>query len=107
MRPEHMDDWTTEEVLQVAWKNVTPELKQRMLERLWELDTSRLQDIWDQREDIFFHHSTGMGLRNYLRKAIPDADLPPFDEYYGEGTDIRNWDDYYMNALKLAKGLRD
>lgn len=49
------------------------------------------------------HHGVGMAIRNSLRRAgFKDDQLPPFDAYYGEGTDVRNWDDYYVQATSEA-----
>lgn len=54
-----------------------------------------------------WHHSGGMAVRNVLRKqGFKDVELPPFDEYYGEGTDVRNWDDYYIACFEAAAGVR-
>lgn len=55
---------------------------------------------------ISWHFTVGMSVRNELRKSIPDAELPPFDAYYGEGTDVRNWDDYYVQTIEAAAGCR-
>lgn len=50
-----------------------------------------------------FHFQGGMAIRNLLREhGLKDAMLPPYDEWYGEGTDVRNWDDYYNQALVEA-----
>lgn len=54
-----------------------------------------------------WHHSGGMAVRNILREqGFKDVELPPFDEYYGEGTDVRNWDDYYVACFEAAAGVR-
>lgn len=50
-----------------------------------------------------WHMSGGMAVRNCLRKGgITDDMLPPFDAYYGPGTNVRNWDDYYVQAVEHA-----
>lgn len=42
------------------------------------------------------HHGFGMGIRNFLRdKGFKDDVLP-----------ISNWDDYYVQVIELAVGLR-
>jgi hypothetical protein len=54
-----------------------------------------------------WHHSGGMAVRNVLRsQGFVDAELPPFDQFYGEGTDVRNWDDYYVACFEAAAGVR-
>lgn len=95
-----------DQVLEIAWRNVTPELKARIRAAMPRNVALRvLQE--KRRQDAYWHFSGGMNVRNYFRKTIPDADLPPFDEYYGPGTDVRNWDDYYDCALEYCAGERD
>lgn len=91
-----------EDTLEIAWAKVTPELKERIKAAITK---EQAEHVLDNKGE-FFHMTGGMAVRNHLRKTIPDADLPSFDEYYGEGTDVRNWDDYYDNALLLAAGRR-
>lgn len=51
-----------------------------------------------------WHFGQGMAVRNVLREAIQDDELPPFPEYYGD--DVRNWDDYYVQCVEAAAGCR-
>lgn len=59
-----------------------------------------------------WHMGGGMAVRNLLRNndtdSIPDAELPDLSELYGEppGSDIRNWDDFYVAAFEAAAGIR-
>lgn len=50
-------------------------------------------------DDVRFHFSLGMWIRNKLREVMPDTELPGID--YGNAV-IRNWDDYYTAALFFA-----
>lgn len=56
---------------------------------------------------LFWHHSDGMAIRNLLREhGIRDAELPGLPEVY-DGEDYGgNWDDYYVQCLEAAVGLR-
>jgi len=55
-----------------------------------------------------WHFGQGMAVRNVLRGAIRDAELPDFPEWYGELADgTGNWDDYYIQCVEAAAGLRE
>ena len=130
-----MKDFTKDEMREMydaAWEAVDPKVRARAVEVLqkdmaddalaevrkgveehgtheWihhEPFTSTL-DLDGQSMVVSFHHMQGMAIRNALRAGgVKDADLPPFDAYYGDGTDVRNWDDYYVQALEEAAGAR-
>lgn len=55
------------------------------------------------------HHGWGTGIRNLLRiqdgANIPDEDLPFAP--YEDGTTHRNWDDFYVQAIEAAVGVRE
>jgi hypothetical protein len=56
-----------------------------------------------------WHFGGGMGIRNLLRQGgVTDDRLPDnaTDIYYGEGTNVKNLDDYYMQWLEAAVGAR-
>jgi hypothetical protein len=56
-----------------------------------------------------WHMSGGMGIRNLLRQGgVTDDRLPDnaTDSYYGEGTNVKNLDDYYIQWLEAAVGAR-
>lgn len=122
------------DILEVAWNNLPIADRQRAVTILQKLvpaedfDACRESyakhgDDWVSYEpfsvkikypdaDEFFHipwhHSGGMAVRNALRgEGFKDEELPPFDEYYGEGTNVRNWDDYYVACFEAAAGIRD
>lgn len=77
----------------------------------------------------FWHHGQGMHVRNILRSdvalremvpllkigsphfppAIKDSELPDLADLYGPesfGQECRNWDDYYIQCVEAAAGLR-
>lgn len=52
-----------------------------------------------------WHHGQGMHVRNTLRQGgIADSLLPTLPEVYGQA--VSNWDDYYMQVVEAAAGLR-
>lgn len=57
------------------------------------------------------HHIFGTSIRNLLRngnfgyRGIRDEELPPAP--YEDGSLQRNWDDFYVQAIEAAVGLRD
>lgn len=60
------------------------------------------------------HSFFGMQIRNLLRDpelgaGIKDDDLPeaPYENWPYEGVGPRNWDDYYIQAIEAAVGLRE
>lgn len=48
----------------------------------------------------YFHFGTGMAIRNLLRGAVLDEELPPVVQ--PDGHEASNWDDYYIDALEGA-----
>lgn len=111
-----LDDSDMDKLYDAAWAAVDPEVKGRAVASLRnaisEDDKQLIRDAiakHGRHEWIheFGHHGFGTAARNWLRKdGILDAELPPFDAYYGEGTDVRNWDDVYVQALEAAVGCR-
>lgn len=102
-----------------AWDAVDPDVKRRAVESLKMAispeDFDQIRAGIDKHgkhewihKDPFDHHFFGMRVRNWLRvnANIKDAELPGFDAFYGEGTDVRNWDDFYVQALEAAAGRR-
>lgn len=51
-----------------------------------------------------FHFSTGMAIRNVLRGAIKDCELPTV-VYEKDGFEAQNWDDYYQAVLDDLIGV--
>lgn len=117
----------TDDLYDEIWNRVDPELRERAVNHIREeLHPESLEEVreavekhgrheWphnppfsalirdeDGELQLPFHFSGGMAVRNLLREVVKDSELPPFDEWYGEGTDVRNWDDYYVQALVEA-----
>jgi hypothetical protein len=51
-------------------------------------------------DDPGFHMFAGRDIRNALREVMGDDDLPEVP--YPGGSSYRNWDDFYMAALREA-----
>jgi hypothetical protein len=53
-----------------------------------------------------WHFGQGMAVRNVLRtEGFPDAELPLLPEVYGR--DVGGWDDYYVQCIEYAAGMRE
>lgn len=61
-----------------------------------DMKTNRLNGLSISDGNPYFHFGVGMQIRNYLRRAVADEELPGI-EYEGEL--YKNWDDYYVGAL--------
>jgi hypothetical protein len=49
-------------------------------------------------DEPWFHSlGAGMAVRNLLRRQYTDGELPPVK--YDDGSEYRNWDDFYLGAL--------
>lgn len=116
------------ETHEVAWNKLPVDIRRRAVARLQAtMDPSFFEEVRKLVEKeglnewlpVGWHFGPGMAIRNLLRSdydvpeetkkatsAIKDEELPAFDEYYGEGTDCRNWDDYYVQCIEAAAGLR-
>lgn len=95
---ERVDQDVKERSILALQKKLTPELSQQIRDHISKHGKNEWVHV-----DPFDHFFFGMQVRNELREAgILDAELPPFDKYYGEGTNVRNWDDYYVQALEAA-----
>lgn len=117
----------TDETFDLIWNRVDPEIRKRSVDHLRSsLSPESLEAVrvaverygrheWlhkppfamlvrdeDGEMQMPFHFSGGMAIRNLLREVVKDDELPSFDEWYGEGTDVRNWDDFYVQALTEA-----
>lgn len=94
-----------EEWQDAAWELVDGPLKER-INRAMPRDVAAYYLRQRDESGSYFHFAAGMSCRNRFRRTIPDDDLPAFDAYYGEGTDVRNWDDYYEAAMEYIVGMR-
>lgn len=93
-------EWGSEEWYQARWDSVPQETKDRILFHLRKLSPKILADLKAATSDPWFHLGAGMGLRNYLREEVSDEELP--DAPYPTEFEVRNWDDYYKQALEAA-----
>lgn len=80
-------------------ENLTDDYSLRLVEK-WRNQYSNGYRIGS--DDIIFHLGLGMHIRNILRQGLLDEYLPEVE--YPEGS-AKNWDDYYMAALREALGL--
>lgn len=90
----------------LAWSRLDPSLRERAVKHLRRVLPPAWADAiraaieehgaeWTSKigdDPLYvFHFSHGMAIRNMLREAVGDADLPS-----------GNWDDYYVPALEEA-----
>lgn len=133
---DEVDGKDMETLYTEAWRAVDPEVRQRAIaiiqEKVFPEELQNVRDNYEKYGNAWYEHEPfstvstmptkdgpvelpipwhwtgGMALRNLLRlEGIKDDELPPFDAYYGEGTDVRNWDDYYKQAIEAAAGVRE
>lgn len=99
------------------WEAIPAEQRERIVaflrERLSEKDLARIREMhaedpedWATKAPAFFHMwGGGMAIRNLLRELMLDDELPPAP--YPNGETYSNWDDYYVQALEAAAGVRE
>lgn len=91
--------WGSPEWYAARWESVPKTQRKKIVDHLKKLDN--LRDIYEgSRSDPWFHHSSGVMLRNYLRRVVRDDQLPAAP--YPNGMSYTNWDDFYLQALKEA-----
>jgi hypothetical protein len=106
--------WADRDWYDARWAAVPAELKERIVAHLRDqlapedLEWIRTQhsedpDGWATKRG--WHFFGGMGIRNLLREVVPDDQLPLAP--YPDGDQHANWDDYYVQALEAAAGVRD
>jgi len=101
---------THEELQQFAednWSRVNPEKRKACVEHLRsELsvsETSDLKKTFEQNDwSPWWHFDGGMYVRNLLRDVMKDDELPGVRYPGGDTYEFRNWDDFYMAALRQA-----
>lgn len=107
---------TLDERSEENWSHVDEDVRKRCVKKLKnelesEVDLPLLDKWRDQHkrgmrigsDNPFFHMQPGMWIRNILRLEATEEHLP-WVEYAG-GRSYRNWDDFYMAALREALGL--
>lgn len=115
-----MSDMDLQAHHELAWSRMPLEQRTQAAERLREIVAPKnLQELYEARNDPWFHFSSGMALRNLLRSdhgiepkpkhpPILDAELPDMGDVYADQAvaEARNWDDYYVQVLEAAAGKR-
>lgn len=74
-------------------------------ETLHRRDLVHLREGFERGFEPGFHMFGGMGIRNLLRDVVRDDQLPLVQ--YSDGSAHRNWDDFYMAALRQAVAPRE
>ena len=97
-------EWGSDEWYEARWRDVPPALKQRIVDHLRKLDNFE-EIALSFKHDENSHFASGMAVRNYLRGAVEDFELPPAPYPYGKA--YSNWDDYYVQAVLAAGQLGD
>lgn len=94
-----MTDEELREFEEQNWARVPEADRQRCVEhlRLWLKDPEEWRAGLDSPG---FHFFAGMSVRNALRDVLTDDELP--EVTYPDGHAYRNWDDFYMAALREA-----
>jgi len=103
------------DVARHAAKHVAAVMTSDDLERIRELHAEYGHDwihnvmVLDDGTRVSGHHIFGTNIRNLLRDknlgaGILDNELPPAP--YEDGSSQQNWDDYYVQVIEAAAGLR-
>lgn len=99
------------------WMKVPYQQRQACLRHLKAYIPPELLEEWKREyttnfsighNDVRFHFSTGMAVRNLLRDRLRDEDLPAITQRHlprrwwglGPRPTAKNWDDFYMGALQ-------
>jgi hypothetical protein len=100
----------SQEWYDARWNDVPAETKEKLIRHLREqLPPSMLEEVRTLHAkdgDAWvapFHFHVGMAVRNMLREVMLDDELPAAP--YPDGAN-RNWDDYYVQVLEAAAGVR-
>ena len=85
------------------WARVPEADRERCIAALREMIGEDREEWLKAIDHPFFHFSTGMGVRNLLRHVLRDDKLPEVEWTHIDPPIFeRNWDDYYMAALREA-----
>jgi hypothetical protein len=91
----------------INWLNIPENKRNKCLVFLRQMIPTILIDKWADQwkrgkcigsDNIRFHFSVGMDVRNALREVMRDEELPGIE--YLDGHFYQNWDDFYMGALE-------
>lgn len=99
--------WGSPEWYAARWADVPEVTKQRIVAHLRaSIPADQLQQIGRRDAEgnlpAGWHFAGGMSVRNLLRQAVRDEELPLAP--YPGGQSHRNWDDFYVQALEAAAG---
>src|SRR6266576_3946149 len=105
-----MKPMSYEELQQFAednWQRVEPEKRKLCVEHLRSLFSPEDFEFFKKAFEIgefgsWFHFAEGMAIRNALRDVIKDDELPGVKYSGGDTYEFKNWDDFYMAALRQA-----
>jgi hypothetical protein len=104
--------WADRDWYDARWQSIPAETRERIVGHLRANLTGgqleQIRELHSADPDRWAHpfHLLGfMAVRNLLREIIRDDELP--DAPYPGGETHRNWDDYYVQALEAAAGVRD
>lgn len=109
---DNIDAWSYEN-----WMKVPYLQRQACVAHLKTLAEPHILELWKRQhhagksigsDNVRFHFSTGMSVRNALRDIIPDERLPSIKQKhisrrwwgFGPYQVAKNWDDFYMGALQ-------
>lgn len=85
------------------WARVSGDDRRRCVEHLRSLIGDNEDEWLKAIEEPGFHMFAGMSVRNALRDVMPDSELPEVEWTHTDPPIFeRNWDDYYMAALREA-----
>lgn len=89
------------------WRRIPADVRRQVVSHIRDLASVEQLNTWrDQQargmrigsDDPWFHHGSGMAIRNACRKIILDDQLPPVK--YEDGGHYQNWDDFYGGMLQ-------
>lgn len=89
-----------DELRQRAVAHLHAELPEEFFDGVRDAHTKDPEHWW-----TLWHMGQGMSIRNLLREEIRDDELPA-NVWAGEQMDVGNWDDYYIEVVEEAAGLR-
>ena len=105
-------EWGSPEWYDNRWKAIPEDQQRGIVDFLQKnLDSNVLTKIKEEHSKdpsnwgAKYHMFSGMGVRNLLRDIMKDDELPLAP--YPDGMSFSHWDDYYIQALEAAAGVRE